>query len=254
MNDNDNLILLVALGTTITVLLSGSLIFFVVFYQRRMLQKKLEAQQAEVDHQKRLLQANITSQETERKRIASELHDGVGAMLSATKLNLGMLNHLSLDERDEVISESKDMLDETIETVRRISKDLLPASLEKFGLAKALEELCNKLSNSQVHISFTQYEEPQLSEKPQELMTYRIVQECINNALKYSGSEKIEVVLSATDVTVTDYGKGFDPFTLKKDISTGVGIYNMENRANLLGGKLIIDSAPNKGTQVTLTL
>ncbi|MEM8940416.1 MAG: histidine kinase dimerization/phosphoacceptor domain-containing protein, partial [Bacteroidota bacterium] len=127
----DSMVLLVILGSSIFIALAGFIIFFVVYYQKRMLQNKMQQQALKGKYQQKLLKTTIESQEVERKRIASELHDGVGAMLSAAKLNLNFLkSSANNDEATEAISEMKEMIDDTIETVRRISKDLLPASLE----------------------------------------------------------------------------------------------------------------------------
>lgn len=255
----DTLIIIAIAGTSIFLFISGFVVFFVVFYQKRMLQKKMELQDIEAEYQRSMLQSTIDSQEKERKRIASELHDGVGAMLSAAKLNLGMLlsGAIPKEESTEAVDETKAMIDETIETVRRISKDLLPSSLEQFGIAQAVEELCEKLSNQTTKVLFEQGAGKIDLDVHQELLLYRITQELINNALKHARASEIRVNLNADDgisLSVTDNGVGFDKELVEGDIKKGVGLYNIENRVSLLNGELIFNSEKDKGTAITIKL
>ena len=247
------------IGTMGMLFLAGSIIFFVIFYQKRMLQNKMEKQMLETDYQKQLLDSTIDSQEKERKRIASDLHDGVGAMLSAAKLNLNMLKGgtIPANEMIEAVGETKDMIDETIETVRRISKDLLPSSLEKFGLNMAVQELCDKLTNAETRVTFDQSGEYAGLDAQKELMIYRVIQELINNALKHSEAETISIKMQQNDhlqITVEDNGKGFDLEATKNDIKKGVGLYNIENRVSLLDGDVDFVSSPGNGAKVTIVI
>ena len=141
VSSNSSVVIYLVVGTAGMLILAGGIIFFVLSYQRRVLRHKLEMQQMDFNYQQLLLEATVESQEKERRRVASELHDGVGAMLSAVKLNLNLLQS-TLNGNREAITETKKMLDETIENVRRISKALLPAGLEKVGLTPTLSELC----------------------------------------------------------------------------------------------------------------
>ena len=115
------------------LILAGAVIFFVLLYQRRMLENKLKVQNLETDYQKQLLSTTLESQESERNRVGSELHDSVGAMLSTIRLNLKMAA-TNPDQLKEVATELTTYLDETIETVRTISRDLYPAGLKNLGL------------------------------------------------------------------------------------------------------------------------
>lgn len=254
----DRLILLAVVGSALFLAIAVFLVFFVVFYQKRMLQKKMETQALESDYQRQLLQSTIESQEKERRRIASELHDGAGAMLSAAKLNLAMIGSgvIPKEEYAETVKDSKDMLDETIETIRRISKDLLPSSLEQFGLVKAIEELADKLSSSTTKVLFTRsIQSKNCLSKSQQLLVYRIVQELLNNALKHAEASKITISLKEENpylVTVSDNGKGFDLEATKGDIKKGVGLYNIENRVSVLGGEVKFSSEKGVGTTIII--
>lgn len=254
-----NIVVLLIVGTSVMLLLAGSIVFFVIYYQKKMLQNEVATKELESKYQKRLLVTTIDSQEKERKRIASDLHDGVGAMLSAAKLNLNMLKTgaIPAEELPDALVETKDMIDETIETVRRISKDLLPSSLEVFGLSKAVQELCEKLDNphTRIHASFSG--DALMLSKQNELLIYRMVQELINNALKHAEASRIDVKINwnqPVTISVQDNGKGFDPNQAKGDIKRGVGLYSIENRATLIGGNVIFESQPGAGATVKVIL
>ena len=257
-NEVFDLITVLVIGTSVTLFLAGSIIFFVVYYQKRMLQNKMEKQQMEGEYQRKLLQTTLESQEKERKRLASELHDSVGAMLSATKLNLNFLQSLSEGiETRQSLDETKGMIDDTIETVRRISKDLLPSSLEKFGLVEALKEFCDKVSTPKTGVTF-QYDDKELPvKKEQELPIYRLVQEIVNNALKHADAKTVIVNARVTPIfslVITDNGKGFDVLATKKDINKGVGLYNIENRVDMLGGQIELTSTLGQGTTYKIVI
>jgi len=130
------------IGTLGMLLLALSIFFFFVTYQKKMLKKQLELNKVRADQQEEILRNTILAQEKERKRIAQDLHDEVGAMLSVVKLNVGRIEKKSEEQIAKKLAiETKTYLDEVIAQVRRISRSLLPPSLEKLGLYFALEEL-----------------------------------------------------------------------------------------------------------------
>ena len=260
VSSNSSVVIYLVVGTAGMLILAGGIIFFVLSYQRRVLRHKLEMQQMDFSYQKLLLEATVESQEKERRRVASELHDGVGAMLSAVKLNLNLLQS-TLNGNREAITETKKMLDETIENVRRISKALLPAGLEKVGLAPTLSELCQKLDLAgQLSIHFDCTGDIQRFVIEKELMVFRIAQELVNNAIKHAQAANIWVSLDWTHdqvkLSVEDDGKGIDLQALeaKSGIERGIGLYNIENRASLLHSKLQFEQREPKGTSISMTL
>jgi signal transduction histidine kinase len=145
------------------------------------------------------------------------------------------------------------MLDETISSVRSISRDLMPSTLEKFGLSKALDELCSRFSNtSGVTIQFT--EKGSVSEVSAEhgILVLRIVQELINNALKHANATTINVKYIWGDnpeFFVEDDGRGFDRSTIKE----GLGLFTIENRARLLGGRVDYQSSTS-GSKISVSI
>jgi signal transduction histidine kinase len=240
-------------ATSGMLILAGGIVFFVLFYKKRMLEARLREQNLEVVYQQKMMEAALESQESERKRVAADLHDGIGAMLSAVRMNLGTLARTE-SVNAETIQPVKTMLDETIESVRKISRDLLPSTLEKFGLNVALKEMCERFQSlTEAGITYTEHGEAVPMEKSREIFVFRIVQELINNALKHAHASAISVQVtwdSQLTIVVTDNGKGFSPDVQPK----GLGLFNMQNRARVLHGTFIIESNTSSGTKATLTV
>lgn len=212
-------------------------------------------------HQKNL-SVLIHGQEMERTRIAKELHDGIGQMLTAVKLQLSVLNKSSAYfEEDQ--ENAKKIVTETIEEIKRISNNLMPLEIEDFGLIAALQNIFNLLPNP---LDLVFEFDPQLESikftKEQEICIYRIVQEGVNNALKYSNASQIKVtfyILSdeLVSLLIEDNGKGFKQdkiigFYQKRTINNG--LKNMIERAALINSKLHIDSKVGEGTKISLSI
>lgn len=232
------------------LLLAGGLLFFFITYQKRLLQKQLELNQVKQDQQKEILRNTIQAQENERKRIAQDLHDEVGAMLSVVKLNVSMIERHSEEKANKIAGETKSYLDEVITQVRGISRALLPPSLDKLGLNNALEELANwvnKTDNIKI-VCFTKGE-PVRFEKNKELAVFRVVQEVLNNAIKHSGATQIDInsryTAKAISIVIRDYGKGFD---MKEKVQSGLGLKNLESRMEMINANFKLKSQPGKGT------
>jgi two-component system NarL family sensor kinase len=251
-------ILIFSVATVGMLLLAGAIILFVVFYQKRMIKEQMRHQALEFEYQQKMLQAELESQESERRRLAADLHDSIGGMLSTIRVGISTMGKLLPDPQS--IDQTKQMLDDTITSVRRISRDLMPSTLERFGLTHALRELCERFqATSKINIQFLQSEGFKSLDKTRELMIFRVVQELLNNAIKHSQANEIIVNLHANDciqVSVEDNGIGFDPDAMKKDTTSGkgLGLFNIENRARLLGAKLEYKRGRSQGSKTTITL
>lgn len=252
-SENELVLVFIAAGLGM-LLLAGSIVLFVLFYQKRMLRIKGDQQQKETEYQRDLLLATIQSQEAERKRIARELHDSVGAMLSTVRLNMARAVKLPANERLETDTELKGQLDDTIESVRRISHDLLPPLLEQFGLTRALESMCAKTEKATgVRFAFKSNDFDRLP-MDKELALYRIAQELTNNALKHAEASELKLALhqgkGVLQLNFEDNGVGFD---MDQHTDGGLGLKNLESRAHMIGAHIEIRSSPNKGTQAKVT-
>lgn len=248
---------LVALGTGGMFLLAVAIVMFMTFYQKRMLQEQYKRQQMEIAFQQKMIEAALQSQEEERRRLAGEMHDSIGAMLSAIRLGISTLAKQIPDP--QLVDFPKEMLDETIQSVRRISRDLMPATLEKFGLAPAVKELCDRFqSTAGLPIHCEQNGEIPPFDKTRELMLFRIVQELINNALKHAQAKSIQVSLAHSsaiiEVIVEDDGVGFDVDAIKnsREPGRGLGIFNIENRVRVLNATIAYDKERKQGSKTTV--
>jgi two-component system, NarL family, sensor kinase len=253
--------LIIAIAIVTMLVMAGAIIIFVVFYQKRMIKEQLKRQALEFEYQQKMLQAELESQESERRKLAADLHDSIGGMLSTIRVGISTMARALPDPQS--VDQTKQMLDDTITSVRRISRDLMPSTLEKFGLTHALTELCERFqATSKITIEFIQEGENLFLDKTRELMIFRIVQELLNNAIKHSQAQEITVKINAgprLTVVVEDNGVGYDPDVFRKDAQKsgrGLGLFNIENRARLLGAKLefVKDVSPGSRTVITLPL
>jgi two-component system, NarL family, sensor kinase len=251
--------LIIGVAMASILLLGGAIILFVLYYQKRMVQEKFQRQVMEIDFHKKMMEASLESQENERRRVAADLHDSIGAMLSTIRLSFLTFARENKTDNNS-IQESKKMIDDTIDSVRRISRDLMPSTLEKFGLSQAVKEMCERFQNtSSISIIFDEEGTYQSLSKKKELMIFRIIQELINNALKHSGASRIKVTLNHSHnltVVVEDNGKGFDVQHHLQDRTTGkgLGLFNIENRARVIGAEIFFESQQEKGSNTTITV
>lgn len=251
MKTQETTYLLIVVGTIAMSVMAMFIVLFISFYQRNQLRQKLENQKKEEEYQKQLLEASLQAQETERRRIAGDLHDDIGALLSATRLSLTQINRVA--EPAESVQQTKEILDEAIHNVRRISKELSPSTLENFGLVLALQEFTDKLRRSSgKDIIFVAEGKEQRCDSKIELMLYRVVQELVNNSLKHAEAQVIRVMLrqsaSQIELEVADDGVGFDIEAMQRP-DVGIGLKNINSRLSIVGGKVTIVSEPNRGTR-----
>ena len=249
-------VLLYVIG--LLILMSVVIVLFFYFSRRRIMKTELEKANLEIEHQKKVLQSIIITQEEERSRIAQDMHDAISSKLNVVSLNTNMLKDESntKNERDEIADNILRITSTVLENSRRIAHDLLPPTLDKFGLEAALDELCEEVSATgrfKIKHSF-QYPSETLSAE-EELHLFRITQELFNNAIKYSEAREItlniEVHSDQLQFHYTDDGKGFD--LEKAKMAKGLGLSGIENRTSIMNGNLVVDSAPGQGLRVEIT-
>lgn len=208
----------------------------------------------------------IRAQEDERQRIARELHDETGQMLTLLLIRLKLLeSQASTDATREQIGELRGLVSGAIDQVRQMALNLRPPSLDQLGLVPALRSLiATYTASTHIQVKLDALREPMTLSPERTIAVYRIAQEALTNIAKHSGARYVSMSLQregdTLHLTIRDDGKGFDPAPLlrrgQRNASggPGVGLFGMEERARLAGGSLRLQSAPGRGTVIDLQL
>ncbi|MDQ2795243.1 MAG: tetratricopeptide repeat protein [Bacteroidota bacterium] len=231
---------------------AGGLATALLRYRQRQAARQREQEKALLT-----AQAVLQGQEEERRRLARDLHDGLGGMLSTVKYYLAAARSRAAlpEEASTLVSQSIEHLDSSIGELRRVARNLMPEALLAFGLAQALQDLCATTQQAgnlhvQLHLHGLETRLPQTLE----VELYRLVQELLNNVLKHAQAQEVLVQLMRhgpeLHLVVEDDGRGFDPSV----VGTGVGLRSVQARARYLGGTLEVQSAPGQGTSFSLEL
>lgn len=246
-------------STTLFLLIVA--IFALLYYRsnkKLLAQKELNHLQElkEIEQQQRLQfgQAVLQGEEQERRRLARDLHDGLGGMLAGVKLNLsGQIEKVGAEQRNE-FRKVTGQLDESVTELRRIAHNMMPANLLKFGLQTALKDLCESLMTPAVSIDFQAYGIERSMPEQTQINIYRIVQELLANAVRHANASNIILQCSQDGdtflITQEDNGKGFDTSVNAK----GIGLSNIRNRVGFLKGTMEINSVINEGTTINIEL
>jgi signal transduction histidine kinase len=245
-----NLVPVLIIGTLVIVILIVFLFFFVIIYQRKMIKNQVELRKLQDEKQSELLKAVFETQESERKRLAEDLHDSVGQVLSAIKLNLHRLDKSAVtDTAQPVLADTRRLADECISEIRNIIYNVLPPVLTDYGLLEALEGLCVKVAeNTGVKVELKK-NLAEIRFAPQiELAFYRIAQELFSNAIKHSGATVIHLTLTNEHgwlvMEFKDNGKGFNI----DEVTRGFGLKNLQSRVTLINGEINIYTKPQNGS------
>ncbi len=248
----------ILVGSMLTLLLLSLLSL------RSYLQKKKLQQQriTELEKEKQLLatEAVLKGQEEERSRLAKDLHDGLGGMLSGVKYSFSSMkdNLIMTPENMQGFERGLDMLDSSISELRRVAHSMMPEALMKFGLNAALRDFCTGINGSGIiKLVYQSYGIDDLKlEQATSVTIYRIIQELLNNVMKHAAATKAVVQVNKEDnkllITVEDDGKGFDTLLLSQ--SKGIGWTNIQNRLDFLKAKLDVQSGEGKGTSVNIEI
>jgi signal transduction histidine kinase len=237
----------------ISILFISIILFYFYIQNSRLIQKnRLNGLRNKL--QQNIINATLTGQEMERKKIAYFLHDNISALLSTAGIHLSIINSKS-DQKNEELTKTINILNEVHEKVRDLSHELIPALLVRFGLFYAVEDVCEKNSNSKLQV---EYESSIKKEKrftdEFEIKIFFIISELINNIIKHSNASiaKISIDLNQDQLQIKafDNGKGFD--TKQFNTAEGFGINQIKSRINGMKGKFIIDSKLDMGTIITI--
>jgi two-component system NarL family sensor kinase len=236
-----------------------SLMSFLLYRNYRQKQKLQQQKFVELEKDKQLtiVDAMLKGQEEERSRLAKDLHDGLGGLLSGVKYSLNNMkdNLIVTPDNMAVFERSLDMIDTSIKELRRVAHNMMPEMLIKFGLDEALKEYTNSIAATKLlTVKYQSFGMKERMENSSEIIIYRIVQELLNNVLKHASASEVLVQLireqSRLNVLVEDNGKGFDTTLLENN--KGAGWTNIRSRVDYLKGQVDVHSDIGKGTSVSI--
>ncbi len=240
----------------LTILALGVVVYSLYKFRISRLERAHRIQEA-------FSQQLMASQESERRRIAAELHDSLGQNLLIIK-NRALIGANKVANTDAVLKQLDEISSTAsyaIEEVRTIAHNLHPYQLERLGLTSALESVIEKVSDSAaIRFSLEIDSVDNLFSPEEEINIYRIVQESLNNIIRHSGATKAKVFIKRDrqrlNLQIEDNGKGFDAHAATIDLNRtgGLGLQDITERTRMLGGKCAIHSVPNGGTSIVINI
>ncbi len=245
----------ILLGIAIGVFLAA-LGFAFLIWNRNKIKQESRLQSEVMKQQELATEAVIQAEENERRRIARDLHDGVGQMMSAAKMNLSLLEEkipLGSDEKSS-FDKALALVDESCKEVRSVSHNMMPNALIKTGLASAVRAFIEQIESPSLKVQLYTEGLNESINKNTESVLYRVLQECVNNVIKHAAASNLDIALikdeSGINATIEDNGRGFD--TADKNKFTGIGLDNMQKRISFLKGTIEWQSSPGSGTLVAI--
>jgi two-component system NarL family sensor kinase len=252
----------ILIGSLAALMIVGFLVYRNLRHRQQLAKQQDEMQQQrirELEKDKQLVAVGsmLKGQEEERSRLAKDLHDGLGGLLSGVKFSLSNMkdNLVITADNMAVFERSLDMIDTSIKELRRVAHNMMPEMLTKFGLDEALKEYCNSVNATNlVSVKYQSMGLDARMEKSSEIIIYRIIQELLNNIMKHATATEAMVQLIKEEgrlsIIVEDNGKGFD--TALPENNKGAGLTSIRSRVDYLKGRLEIHSEPGKGTLVNI--
>jgi two-component system NarL family sensor kinase len=235
----------------LVVVFAFIIIFFITYNRNLSIQRAMKSMQEK--HQEH----NLTTLENERQRFAQDLHDEIGASLSAIRLYVSDI--YSGNNDDEVkakLQQVKQTIDQSMASTRRISHNILPPGLEHMGLSHVVRDLVHKFNISDsIHVTIEAQPNIPKLDYNRELILYRVLQELLNNTIKHAQASAINIVFSFTElnycISYSDNGIGFGLDEVKEE---GIGLKNVKSRVAMVGGYYEINTSAQNGFAVTVVV
>lgn len=235
----------------------GGLFTGYLLYSRRKIKEEARLQAEINKQQEATTKAVLSAEENERGRIAAELHDGVGQLLSTALMNMnGLVGQLQYQngEEEEKAQNTLALINDSYDEMRSISHQMMPNALLKAGLTSAVKDFVNKIDKNKIKVSLEVLGLNERLDQQVESVLYRVIQETVNNVIKHAQATKLAIQFLKDEdgiaITIEDDGKGFDTSSLNQN--SGIGLKNMISRIAFLKGTIDFDSAPGKGTLVAI--
>lgn len=240
-----DIFILIVTGTVIILLLIAGLMLFILLYQKRIFKEKQSRTERELAFQNQMINAKFESEENERRRIASDLHDSLGSLLWGAKVNSSFI-HRTVPMDTEALSSFSDLneiLDESINTVRKIAWELTPETFQYTGLVSSVKKICDRLNGKGIEIKINE-ENSRLWNDDNALQMFRVIQELINNTIKHSCASILEIRMNwykdGFELNFYDNGIGLP----NNSNIQGVGLWNISQRVERMKGQIQIGNPP----------
>lgn len=247
------LIIVCSLGM---MLLAAGISYFIILFQKRVIEQHKRQLERDKAYAQNMIEAQLESQELERKRIAADLHDSLGSLLWGAKVNASFIQRTMIPSEDvkDSLSDLIEILDQGITTVRRISWELTPEAFHHSGFSKSIYNLCKQFDGRAIAVEFKENGYHEWNDELA-LQAFRIIQELISNAIKHSNANELNVTLNwevgAVVIEVMDNGIGFNLDTSRR----GVGWWNIEQRAKKLNANINIGVPPiGSGSRILIKI
>lgn len=248
--------ILVFVTTIIVLILAITLIVFFFYFQQKKTAYLLKQREIQKRFEEEINKSRLEIQEQALQNISWEIHDNVGQLLSTAKMQLNMMLFALPEESHEGIQETSDIVGKSLEELRGLAKSLNPETIKNKGLVTSITqevERFNRLNFIEASIEISEDYYDLTNEK--EIILFRILQEFCNNTLKYAKAKNLDIKLNFEEnnliITAEDNGVGFDMNDTSKH--SGIGLTNMKSRGELIGAKIDLKSAENKGTKLYLS-
>ncbi len=214
-----------------------------------------------VEFERQILSAVIRGEEKERQRLAREMHDGLGPLLSALKLYVNELGTISTseEEREMLIKQSNELIDEAVSSTRTISNNLMPTIIHSYGLVKAIQTFCDKVNKTdKLNIKFETENITGRLDDNLELILFRVISELINNTIKHAQADNVIILLIRKESLIALYykddGKGFVVEEIVNSDSKGTGLKNIISRVKSIKGNYNFNSSPGEGFNIKIEI
>lgn len=241
------------IGAVVSLTLLATLLG-ISYYRRGRLKQRAQMQAALLAQQEAATRAVIEAEEAERQRIAKDLHDGVGQMMSAAKMNLVAFSKSRPADDGTEMENIISLVDDSCRELRAVSHNMMPNALLKGSLAAALREFLTKVDGRALRVNLYTEGLDERLDATIETVLYRVIQECVNNVIKHASASLLDVSVvrdsGGIDVTIEDDGQGFDPLSAQH--AEGLGMKNIRTRVEYLKGNVEVDSAPGRGTVIAI--
>jgi signal transduction histidine kinase len=253
--EQEKAMIIVFVGVCFLGLLFLSFFILIIAYFKKLYKMRAERQQLEAQIAEEVNNARNEIQQLTLNTISQEIHDNVGQLLSLAKMQLNLISE-SAEKNPQLIEETKENISKAMSDLRDLAKGLSSDRIRVLGLYDSIIQEAERLSRAgSLSVEVSSDGEKKEPDHQKQLVIFRVIQECFQNIIKHAQAAHVKVAFtympSACDISIQDDGKGFE-FNSERTSTSGLGLMNIFNRVNLVGGVAKVNTAPGKGTQILL--